>query len=1292
MEKRSRIAATNATTTTVSSLYSLRAKREGYYFFSFFSRSRPVEKKATRKKNAERRIMDKYHIITEIGSGRRSQVFKGRQKKTVNYVAIKRVEKSQMEKVVNEVQVIHALSHPHTLKFYDWYETRNNLWLILEYCPGGDLKSLLRVDKQLPIPSVKLFAGDLLAGLQYLHYHGILYCDLKPSNVLMDESGMLKLSGFGLARRIPTASNRSRAPKNRGTPYYTAPELFMEDGVHSYASDLWSLGCVLYELASGRPPFVSRSLNDLMNQIVWADPDLSHDVFMWRQKTTENPSGASSHDQENENPSSVNRGPSPRPTAKLFPDDVVIGRARGKAIQTHIYLIESFTHALKDLLQKDPSKRPTWITIRQSFWADVLPPPPLNKELPSQPLFEETMAAKQGLQETGSSSTIHLEGRRDILLLDDEEEEEQRSARSESIDALQKGEGERDQRQTTTNDEAEDVLRISKCYQEHLSSTATTVAATRKKKRPPSQEADMAMSLAVPAVTADKGWWWESPRQFCAIDPPGIWSKIFTSTDDNVVPILGMSAMRLVFATLSPPSQLPFAPLSVIQLDSLSHPALEAHLVLVYKALVDASFLGDTLNIVAYIYSICEVAQVANIIVNSSFVRLLVKMLRTRSGDITLRHRLLVLVGLLMRHATYMIPIDQTDEIENLAATLTSLVRDRSVEAQTRELSLAALGEFLFYVTAQPKGVAPQFQTFSSAIEVVVSFLCIDHGERESPLASFAAKTIGNIMAYESSDNLVSIRLVAALSQLAAPALAAVQEGAPLRDGPRAATVALVNLFKTMLGFIGADDVETVGELHTTLRTLRKLEAMIVAIKGLGGPDAIAEGVVMALAATEDMRWQMVVLNLLNVILAPRTVCDEGNPDVSGDSAILRQFEARLATDREQLVDDHRVAAALVRTIGGGACITSTVRAKAAVALVQLGALYLPTLASVIVESADSSNKGLLFALEKLVTRDVHELQTNSYFAACIFALLNFVGDTARLLAWVLARAVDSTRADPHSLEDMALDSLSQTASELAFTTSDALKTDIFATIRTKDNVHEYMWVHLTLSDVAASVLLVTSAIASPLLRPHVLTSYLVSDLGVIVSALADFDACHNMEDLPTFYILYQTLPSLLDSLVSRDAIVLLPHARDILRADTGFLTAVCRLVSGSDHDVRLTAAHLLRHTLPPLLQHLGEDESSLMNLFVNQLPVSVASLMETCEDENDESLMETQSMLRLLLDCMARFRAVSAALASSTRLVQSLTICSEREEDPAPTHAILAMALLKRLQAVASGTSELSF
>jgi serine/threonine-protein kinase ULK4 len=110
--------------------------------------------------------MDKYHIYEEIGKGEFSQVFKGREKKKIEYVAIKRVEKSMMSKVVNEVQVMHKLESPHILKFHDWYETRNNLWLILEYCTGADLESLLKQDGHLPEASVRMFGLDMVAALK----------------------------------------------------------------------------------------------------------------------------------------------------------------------------------------------------------------------------------------------------------------------------------------------------------------------------------------------------------------------------------------------------------------------------------------------------------------------------------------------------------------------------------------------------------------------------------------------------------------------------------------------------------------------------------------------------------------------------------------------------------------------------------------------------------------------------------------------------------------------------------------------------------------------------------------------------------------------------------------------------------------------------------------------------------------------------------------------------------------------------------------------------------------------
>ena len=82
------------------------------------------------------------------------------------------------------------------------YETSNHMWLVLEYCVGGDLMSLLRSDQRLPEASVHDFGRDLAISLQYLHAKSVIYCDLKPSNVLLDENGAIKLGGFGLSRKL----------------------------------------------------------------------------------------------------------------------------------------------------------------------------------------------------------------------------------------------------------------------------------------------------------------------------------------------------------------------------------------------------------------------------------------------------------------------------------------------------------------------------------------------------------------------------------------------------------------------------------------------------------------------------------------------------------------------------------------------------------------------------------------------------------------------------------------------------------------------------------------------------------------------------------------------------------------------------------------------------------------------------------------------------------------------------------------------------------------------------------
>eukprot|EP01035_Chromulina_nebulosa_P017633 gene17633-23210_t len=199
--------------------------------------------------------MDKFHIYEVIGKGKYSEIFKGREKKKIDFVAIKRVDKAMMNSVVNEVQIMHKLQNPHILKFHDWYETRHNLWLILEYCTGADLEALLLQDGYLPETSIRFFALDILSGLKYIHSLGIIHCDIRPKSFLIDEFGILKFSKFTFSRKIQRIPLGDSSLEQRGFLPIMAPELFENDGVHSFASDFWSLGCTLYYLRQGFLPY-----------------------------------------------------------------------------------------------------------------------------------------------------------------------------------------------------------------------------------------------------------------------------------------------------------------------------------------------------------------------------------------------------------------------------------------------------------------------------------------------------------------------------------------------------------------------------------------------------------------------------------------------------------------------------------------------------------------------------------------------------------------------------------------------------------------------------------------------------------------------------------------------------------------------------------------------------------------------------------------------------------------------------------------------------------------------------
>ena len=233
--------------------------------------------------------MNNFHLYEEIGHGKHSTIYKGRRKFSIEYIAVKSVDKSKRSRVINEVAVSEELFSSgllpcdHVCRAHQWHETRNHLWVISDYCAGGDLLRVLKQDvKILSENQIFSFFYEIVSGLICMHANGIVFADMKPGNILFTESGEIKLSGFSVSQKIDDlekilADPTKQAPR-RGSPYYMAPELFVQNGFHSFATDLYALGCVLFEMVSGKTPFSHvTSFGELQRAVVRSSaPELTN--------------------------------------------------------------------------------------------------------------------------------------------------------------------------------------------------------------------------------------------------------------------------------------------------------------------------------------------------------------------------------------------------------------------------------------------------------------------------------------------------------------------------------------------------------------------------------------------------------------------------------------------------------------------------------------------------------------------------------------------------------------------------------------------------------------------------------------------------------------------------------------------------------------------------------------------------------------------------------------------------------------------------------------------------------
>jgi fused-like protein len=179
---------------------------------------------------------------------------------------ISKVNKSEKElkNLKHEIEILRSLHHENIIELLDSYETDKEVVVVTEYA-DGDLFGLLEDDGTLPEEQVQVIACQLVSALHYLHSHRIMHRDMKPQNILLCKDNRVKLCDFGFARSMSVETMVLTSIK--GTPLYMSPEL-VEDRPYDHNADLWALGCILYEIFTGSPPFFTNNLYQLVDMII----------------------------------------------------------------------------------------------------------------------------------------------------------------------------------------------------------------------------------------------------------------------------------------------------------------------------------------------------------------------------------------------------------------------------------------------------------------------------------------------------------------------------------------------------------------------------------------------------------------------------------------------------------------------------------------------------------------------------------------------------------------------------------------------------------------------------------------------------------------------------------------------------------------------------------------------------------------------------------------------------------------------------------------------------------------